>query len=120
MGYNKSMTYTVQYSDESRMTALITAYNEVTEALKGLAVVKDCAVKLNRYYIDHEYFMFNFSVTLKGKKECRYLVSIPKDGKTGWNIRSNKWITNHREPIDTTGLSFGHFIRKTDHDKKKK
>ncbi|BBA65231.1 predicted ORF [Xanthomonas phage XacN1] len=116
------MTYTVQYADKSRLPTLVAAYQLVDQALKGLAITKDCAVTLNRFYYDNEFFLFNFSVTLKGTKPCMYLLSIPNDsamGMMGWTIRSNKW-NGQREPIDSPALSFGHFIRKTDHDKNKK
>ena len=121
MGYNKPMkNFTVQFEDKSRVPTLVSVCQHVDQALKGLAITKDCAVSLNRFYYDNEFFLFNFSVKVKGKqrpKECMYLLSVPHDsamGLMGWMIRSNKW-GSAREPIDSAGLSFGHFIRKTDH-----
>lgn len=106
-----------KYKDDSRLPAIVSAYEMVRQALLGLAIVKNAPVTLNRFYMDNEFFMFNFSVVLKGK-ECKYLVSCPANEYGNWTIRSSKWGVQ-REPIDTTGLSFGHFIRPTDHVEKK-
>lgn len=121
MGYNKSMSaksYNVKYTDNSRLPAVVSAYQMITEALKALAIVKNCEVVLNRfYYHDNDAYLFNFSVFLKGK-ECKYLITCPVADFDNWTIRSNKW-NSQRESIDTHRLSFGNFIRTTDHDKKR-
>lgn len=112
------MTYTIQYKDDSRLPAIVSAYDLIREALRGLSIVKDCPVTLNRFYLDNEFYMFNFSVVLKGK-ECKYLISCPVNELGNWTIRSSKW-NGQREPITTHSLSFGQFIRATDHVEKKK
>lgn len=101
----------VQYSDQSHLPALVTAYQMVDDSLKGLAIVKNCRVVLNRFYYDNNFFMFNFSVFLKGK-ECKYLLSFPCTGGKIL-IRSSKWNGNS-EIVDTTDISFGKFIRTGD------
>lgn len=110
---------TFQFKDNSKLPDIVSAHQLIKGALTGLAIVKKGSeVTLNRFYLDNEFFMFNFSVKMKGV-ECKYLISCPANQYGNWTIRSNKW-NGQREPIDTTGLSFGHFIRPTDHVKKKK
>lgn len=105
--------YKVSYEDNSRLPAIVSVYNSITECLNALAIVLNTKVTLNRFYLDNEFAKFNFSV-IKSGKEAKYLVTCSTD--TGeWTIRSNKWVDAKNHPINTTSLSFGHFIRKTDH-----
>ena len=104
------------FKDNSRLPAIVSAYELIMHALRGLAVVKNCTVTLNRFYLENEFYHFNFSVFLKGK-ECKYLITCTNNYDE-WSIRSSKW-NGQREPIDTTSLSFGKFIRKDDHKDKK-
>jgi len=108
-------TNQASFKDNSRLPAIVSAYELVMHSLRGLAVAKNCAVTLNRFYLENEFYHFNFSVFLKGK-ECKYLITCTNNYDE-WTIRSSKW-NGGREPITTTGLIFGHFIRKDDHNGK--
>ncbi len=103
----------MKFIDASEYEELVKTGECIRNLLRSLATWHEREVVILRMYMEKGIVRFCFSVD-----GVKYLITanltLQMGEKTHWTIQSNKWATG-AEPIDSSSLANGHFIRNTDH-----